>query len=229
MPLLTLPLSILQEKNQLATLERFVWLYEIRVPSTPVTVYRLCRGPESVSYQGYTYSPFPISHDAITRDQKGDMPEATLTVSNVSREIIGTLEAYDGLIGQTVKIILAHTLTEGIDATPVAEETFEVIGSAASTEAATLTLGTSNLFHQALPKMRMMRNQCRHLYRSAACGYALDTADPNFLSGCDKTLDGPNGCKAHGSSYTAAGLEPIHPERFGGFPGIPKATTGGGI
>jgi lambda family phage minor tail protein L len=228
-PLLSVPLSILQEKNQLATLEPFIWLYEITVPTDPVTKYRLTRGPEAVSYQGSTYSPFPISHDVIGRDQKGDLPETTLTVSNVSREIIGTLELYDGLLGQPVKIILAHSLLTGDDALPVAEEVFEVVGSAASTEAATLNLGTANLFEQAIPKARMMRQHCRHQYRSAQCGYSLDPSDANFIATCDKSLTGQNGCTVHGASYTSAGLTPIHPERFGGFPGIPRTTTGGGI
>lgn len=229
MPLPNIPIEILEEKNQLATLERFIWLYELVVPTDPPTRYRLTRGPEAVSYRGFSYSPFPVSHEMITRDREGNLPETTLTVSNVSREIIQTFEAHEGLVGQEVKIILAHSLTSGADGVPVAEETFRVIQSAADAKAATLTLGTRSLFDQKVPKTRMMRTHCRHQYRSPECGYSLDESDPNFISTCDKSLSGPNGCKVHGASYTAAGETPIHPERFGGFPGIPVRQTGGRI
>jgi lambda family phage minor tail protein L len=221
MPTTGLPLEILAEKNQLATLERFIWLYEIHVPTDPLTLYRLVRAPESVDYQGRTYSPFPITHDVIPRDNEGDLPETTLTVSNVSREIISTLETYNGLVGQQVKVILAHSLSLGNDAVPVGEEVFYVVRSAADAKAATLVLGTTNLHDLKVPKTRMMRTHCRHQYRSAQCGYSLDESNANYLSGCDKTLDGKNGCRVHGESYTAAGLTAIHPKRFGGFPGIP--------
>lgn len=217
-----LPLEILAEKNQLATLERFIWLYEINVPTDPPTLYRLVRAPQSVDYQGRTYSPFPITHDVIRRDSEGDIPETTLTVSNVSREIISTLETYDGLVGQQVKIILAHSLAIGEDGVPVAEEVFDIVRSAADAKAATLTLGTTNLHTLTVPKARMMRSHCRHQYRSAECGYSLDEGDANYIATCDKTLNGQNGCQVHGDSYTAAGLTPLHPDRFGGFPGLPS-------
>ncbi len=225
MPLTGIPLAILAEKNQLATLERFIWLYEIEVPTDPPTMYRLVRAPESVVYKGRTYSPFPISHDVIDRDIQGDLPETTLTVSNISREIISTLETYDGLVGQRVKIILAHSLVMGEDAVPVGEESFYVMRSAADAKAASLVLGTTNLHDLKVPKARMMRFHCRHQYRSAECGYSLDESNANFLATCDKTLDGQNGCRVHGESYTAAGLTAIHPDRFGGFPGIPAKRT----
>lgn len=230
MPLPNIPIEILEEKNQLATLERFIWLYEVQVPTTPSpTSYRLTRGPEAVSYRGFSYSPFPITHEIIERDRQGNLPETRLTVSNVSREIIRTLELYEGLVGQEVKITLAHSLTSGADGTPVAEEVFRITASAADAKAATFTLGTRSLFDQKIPKTRMMRTHCRHQYRSPECGYSLDESDPNFLSTCDKSLSGPNGCRAHGASYTAAGQTPIHPERFGGYPGIPVQQTGGRI
>jgi len=229
MPLPNIPIEILEEKNQPATPERCIGLYELVVPTDPPTRYRLTRGPEAVSYRGFSYSPCPVSHEMITRDREGNLPETTLTVSNVSREIIQTFEAHEGLVGQEVKIILAHSLTSGADGVPVAEETFRVIQSAADAKAATLTLGTRSLFDQKVPKTRRMRTHCRHQYRSPECGYSLDESDPNFISTCDKSLSGPNGRKVHGASYTAAGETPIHPERFGGFPGIPVQQTGGRI
>jgi len=228
MPLPSFPTSILQEKNQLATSEQFVWLYEVWVPTVPETVYRLARRQESVEFEGYTYSPFPIGHNAIVRDQAGDLPSTSIVVSNITREIIATLESHDGLVGQKARIILTHTLLGGTSQM-VGEETFEILSSTATAKSATFTLGSTNLFDAQVPKARMARFHCRHQYQGGECGYSLDSSHANYLPKCDKTLNGLNGCNAHGASYTAAGLTPIHPARFGGFPGIPVPTTGGGL
>jgi|GEM_PF-674727 len=230
MPLPHFPPSILQEKNQLATLERFIWLYDIAVPSSPsTTVYRLTKQPEAIEFGGFTYSPFPISHSTVTRDNTGDLPTTSLTVSNMTREIIATLENYDGLVGQRVRIMLTHSLLLAGGGIVLAEEDFEVINSSATADSVTLQLGTMNLFDSRVPKNRMTRYHCRHQYQSAACGYSLDPASPSYLATCDKSLYGLNGCVVHGQSYTDAGETPIHPDRFGGFPGIPIPLTGGGI
>ena len=228
MPLANIPIQVLQEKNQLATLERYIWLYEIWVPTDPPTAYRLTRQIAEVTHDGYTYSPFPISHDTTTRDSSGDLPSTSLTVSNMSREIIATLELYDGLIGQKVRVILTHSLLAG-SGSMIGEDIYEVVSSTATAEAVTLTLGSANLFDSKIPKARMARFHCRHQYRSPQCGYALDSTDPEYLATCDKTHNGLNGCVVHGDSYTAAGLTPIHPDRGGFFPGIPTPTTGGSI
>lgn len=231
MPLKNTPLTILSEKNQLATAGVYLWLYEIDVPTDPPTRYRLTRTPEAVDYGGFSYSPFPVAHETIVRDADGDMPTTTLTASNISRELIATLENYEGLVGQRVAIILTHSTLVGSSSTSqsIVEELFTVISSSANSESVTLTLGSSNLYDTSVPKARMMRYHCRHQYRSAECGYSLDSASPYYLSGCDKTLGGPNGCEAHGASYESAGLTAIHPTRFGGFPGLPTEHTGGAL
>lgn len=228
MPLPSFPVSILQEKNQLATSEQFIWLYEVWVPTAPETVYRLARRNESVELGGYTYTPFPIGHNTIVRDQAGDLPSTSIVVSNITREIIATLEAHAGLVGQKVRIILTHTMLSGAGQM-IGEETFEILSSTATAESATFTLGSTNLFDAKVPKARMARFHCRHQYLGAECGYSLDPSNANYLDACDKTLAGLNGCEAHGASYTAASLTPIHPDRFGGFPGIPVPTTGGSL
>lgn len=232
MPLHSIPINVLQSKNSLATTERFVWLYEITVPSDPPTIYRITSNPGAVTFgqtedgDALTYSPFPVTHGTIDLDSSGDLPQTTITASNVSRELIATLENYNGLLGQPVRIILAHSLSLGTAGVAVAEEDFRVIGAQATDASVALTLGSVDLFAAPVPKTRMTRFHCRFVYRSGECGYALPTENANCLLTCDKTLDGPNGCNAHGASYTSAGFTPIHPDRFGGFPGIPVNPTG---
>ena len=223
-----IPGSAFAEKNKLATGARFIWLYEIEVPTATATRYRLTSNPDSVTFRGNTYSPFPIAHSEVKQDSEGNLPTITMTVSNVSREVIATLENHAGLIGQPVRIMLVHELSL-LTNDAVIEQDFKITGSTANDQSVTAQLGDISLYESTVPGHRMMRLYCRHQYRSADCGYSVDSAHANYLSTCDKTLNGPNGCEVHGTSETAAGVTKVHPDRFGGFPGIPAPTTEGTI
>jgi lambda family phage minor tail protein L len=217
------------EKNALATDGQWLWLYEIEVPTSPPTRYRFAKTNKPVIFRGNTYSPFPITHTVIKQTESGSLPSVTMTVSNVSREIIGTLESYEGLIGQPVRLILTNLRAISVNQ-GVIEHDFKIISISATEEAVAAELGDVSMYENFFPSQRMMRHSCRHQYRSAGCGYSVPSTDTtNYLSTCDKSLDGPNGCRVHGTSETAAGVAVVHPGRFGGFPGIPTPTTEGSI
>ena len=230
-PIRSLPSAAQFEKNRLATGKEFIWLYELELPSEPeVTRYRLVRGPESVSFQDKLYSPFPIAHSVDRQDLEGGLPTVSLTVSNVSREIISALEQYDGLVGQPVRIMLTARDLLGLTGEALIDQAFKVISTSANETAVTAQLGDLSLYDTFVPSTRMLKDSCRHQYRGLECGYAVPSANAFYLSTCDKSLDGPNGCVVHGASETDAGMNLVlHPERFGGFPGIPTQTTGGAL
>jgi len=223
-----IPQGFFTEKNLLATGGQWLWLYEIEVPTDPPTRYRFTRNPEAVTFRTNVYSPFPITHSVVKETDAGDLPTINLTVSNVSREIIGALELHGGLIDQPVRILLTHQEML-LTAKAVIEHDFKILSTTATEEAVTANLGDISLYETFFPGQRMMRHYCRHHYRSSGCGYAVSTVNAHYLSGCDKSLDGPNGCAVHGTSETNAGVAKIHPDRFGGFPGIPTPTTEGSI
>tara|TARA_R110002110_G_scaffold171854_3_gene374495 strand:- start:628 stop:1302 length:675 start_codon:yes stop_codon:yes gene_type:complete len=206
-------------KNALATGSRFVWLYEIEVPTSTPTRYRLCAQTEEVTFDGNIYSPFPITHGTMQEGADGDLPTLNLTVSNISREIAGTLETYNGLIRQPVKIMLV-LMTNSYDTTPsssqaILEWDFKITAMSINDEAASATLGDISLYEVNVPKNKIAKRYCRFQYRDAQCGYG------GVMPHCDKSLEGPAGCKAHG------GDSPDHPNRFGGFPGAPTKKSGG--
>lgn len=225
---MTIPLVFFNEKNLLATGDRWIWLYEIEVPTSPETRYRFVRDMEQVTFRGNIYYPFPVSHSPIKEDIEGSLPTISLTVSNISREVMSTLENYSGLIGQPVRIILTHELALSTGAA-VAEHDFKILGTTATDQAVSAKLGDISLYEVTVPATRMLKHYCRHQYRGSGCGYAVDPADANYIATCDKTLDGPNGCSVHGTSESDAGVAVVHPDRFGGFPGIPTPTTGGAL
>ena len=212
------------EKNLLATKQRWIWLYEIEVPTTPPKRYRFVRDSAQVTFRGNIYYPFPIAHNETKQDDKGNLPRVTLSVSNVSREIVDNLNSYGGMVGQPVRIILTHELALATNST-VIEHDFKIVNSSINEDSVTATLGDINLYEAKLPQQKMMRFYCRHQYQDGGCGYNVATGDANYLASCDKSLNGANGCRVHGESEAAAGVQVLHPERFGGFPGIPEPTT----
>ena len=223
-----IPNQAMLEKNLLASQGRWVWLYELEVPTDPPTRYRFIRDPAQILFRGNIYAPFPITHSEVTESDQADLPSLKLTASNASREIIAVLNAHNGLVGQPCRVILTHSLVIPTNDS-VWEEDFTILDTTANDEAVTCTLGNMNLYEARLPGERLMRFYCRHEYKGGLCGYAVSTAHPAYLDTCDKSLRGLNGCNAHGDSEQAAGIQQVHPASFGGFPGIPEPTTHGGL
>lgn len=227
MSLTPLPSGAHREKNRVTTSTPWTYLYEIEVPTDPPTRYRLARFDDNVAFRGHTYSTFPISHTGAESDTEANLPETTLTVSNVSRELIATLEAYGGLVGQSVRIMLVNRLD--LNSGQAAEEQdWRITRVSYDEQSIQATLSLYNLYRTRFPALRLMRTHCRWQYRGPECGYSLAVGDGGLAS-CDKSLDGPNGCEVHGQSEADAGVEVLHPNRFGGAPGIPRPITAPGL
>jgi lambda family phage minor tail protein L len=214
----------------------WVWLYEIEVPTSPPTRYRFARHNQAITFNGNEYVPFPIGHAATTENTKGDLPSVSLTLSNIGREVSSVLETYEGLIGQSVRIMMVSL--EDLDSSEsVLKEDYEILSVSAKEDNISASLGTYNALRATFPAQRAIRDHCRHVYRSAECGYSLASGDAQYLSSCDKSFDGVNGCVVHGISEKdsteaggAAGTDPeLHPQRFGGYPGLPRRGSTGGI
>jgi lambda family phage minor tail protein L len=223
-------------KDSLASASPWVWLYEIEVPTSTPTRYRLARHNQAITFNGNEYVPFPVAHASTTENTKGDLPTVTMTISNIGREVTSNLESYNGLIGQPVRIMLV-SLEDLDSSSPVMQEEYEILSVSARDDHVSASLGTYNALRATFPAQRAIRDHCRHVYRSAECGYSVSSGDAQYLSSCDKSFDGVNGCVAHGTSEKnsaeaggAAGTDPgLHPQRFGGYPGIPRPGATGGI
>ena len=232
------PLSsaVRAHKDSLSSLTPWVWLYEIEIPTSTPTRYRFARHNTSITFLGNEYVPFPVGHAVTTENAKGDLPTVTMTISNLGRELAANLESYDGLVGQPVRIMLV-SLSDLDSSSPAVEETYEIRSVSSTDSQVSASLGTYNALRATFPAQRAIRDHCRHVYRSAECGYSLSSTDAQFLSSCDKSFDGVNGCVAHGLSEKnsteaggAAGTDPgLHPQRFGGYPGIPRPGATGGL
>lgn len=203
--------------NQIDLLNRqnnadpFVWLYAFNIPSTPETVLRVASYDKSIQFgtdtagAPITWRPFPIRHEGITRSSDGGQEVIRVSVSNVTREVQALIELYDGLTDQEVRVYLVSTAALA-DTSPIVDVRGRVIASVANERSAVFDVGVGNLLRSFIPRSRILRKFCRFAYKGAACGYSGE------LEGCDKTLDGANGCIVHENQA-----------RFGGFPGVGKA------
>ncbi len=220
--------AVFEAAQKLDNIDPFVWLYEVEVPTDPQTRYRFAgRYPEQVTFRGNIYYPFPVTHSLQAENTEGDLNETSISISNISREINTVLETHNGLVGQPVRILLVNAL-DLASGNAAIEQDFTIRSIGQTEETVTAKLAVLNLYRTHFPALRMMRGHCRFMYRGGGCGYAVPIASGG-LDACDKSYDGPNGCTVHGANETASGFTAQHPQRFGGFQGIPRPLTGGGL
>jgi len=209
-----------QHRSELESQWPWIWLYEIEVPTDPPTRYRLTnfltKVPFGKNTSGATleYYPFPIAHSSITADSGGDLTGIEINVGNVSREISQALATYDGLVGQPVVIRLVNS-QDLVNAQAQLRDDSVVKGVRVTNEVVTFTLSPYNLYERMFPPFRIVAQHCRRLYGGPKCGYDLTT--PGALTSCGKTL---SACEAHGDAEVTAGLDRLHPKRFGAYPGV---------
>ena len=218
--------AVAAEKNAQASGVPLVFLYEVEVPTTPPTRVRLTSHDEEIDWRGNTYSRAPVIHSEIVEDTEGNLPSVQLSVPNLSREIGAILASTSGLVGQPVRITLISLSDIGTNQ-PVSEIDFTVATASVSRDSAVFRLQVFNPHMTAVPGGRITRSSCWYKFRGKRCGFALSESDTGPVT-CDHTFDGENGCTAKGALYTAAGLTPIHPQRFGGFRSVPRQQSGGG-
>lgn len=223
----TLTTSYVTAKNTMHSTAPWVWLFSVDLDGT--NGMNVCAYDRSLTVGGVVYSPFPIGVAGLTRDAEGNLPRPIVVVSNVSREIAGYLEAGSVLDRNvTLSQVLSTDLT-----TSIPWGTFTVTHATLALAVATFTLGVYALLDAPLPARRFARGRCDYVYGASECLYNTALANliaatrPNFDgTTCDLSLEGGNGCRAHGENEAANGSAVFHPLRFGGHPSIPRGPAG---
>lgn len=191
------------DKNRLRSVDAFVFLMEVDVidPKTRtfVETLRFCRNDETITYQGETYTA--ANFDLDVKQETGTIPELRLSAVDYSRALQSRMMTYGGGVGFDVRVIMITTAN--LEQPPEIIESFKVISASASDYVVAFTLGAENPLTLRFPLYRQYADRCRWRYKSPQCGYA------GTMPTCDLTLQGSNGCAAHGNA-----------RRFGGFPGL---------
>ncbi len=200
--------ELTKEKSKLAQTEPWLVLWQIDANKAGTKKYCLVAHDEEVEFDGVVYSPFPIVIGESSENSEGNLPQTNVTVVDVAREITADLKAANGFVGHNVKLIIVHKYHLD-DPEAKSEATAKVLSCSRTQQNVSFRIGHTNFLGLPFPSERFTE-RCRWVYKSYECGYA------GALTTCDKTLNGSNGCVAHGSDSS------IHPARYGGFPTIPQ-------
>jgi phage-related protein len=207
---LTLSSIAITEKNKLGTDSVFVPLLEITIPGVGTPI-RVASNTENVVWPtgaGTIWTAFPFDLGDIAEDGKGEVPALSVRVGNESRVMEQYIQAYDlycktnGYSPITCNLYVVNTKNLA-SATPESMHTFDLDKITTDSRWAAFTIGASNPWRKRAPLNRILRNQCRWVFKSSQCGYAGATTT------CGKTLSACRGMTGGSNSV-----------RFGGFPGV---------
>ena len=205
------------EKNKLASTSAWIMLVEVQLDAT--TAVRLAANYDApVTFQGVTWYPFNVEVGALKSSTDGAIQGAEIKASNVTRVFMSYLDAGQ-IVGKRCRIwIYSVAAADGY------ASDFVVTDATASDRDLAIAIGLPNPAGQPAPSERFLRDTCRYLSEYGdslkRCGY--DKTLAGALASCDGTLDGANGCAAHGADETARGIFATHPGRFGAFQGLPQ-------
>lgn len=211
-------------KNQLRAEAPFVWLYEVDTNEDPLTTIRLTNydkqvtAPHPLSLIGeeFTWYPAPIVHGGVEQSGEGDLPSITVTVGNASLEVGTIIERLAGMAGNQARIWLISSLDMSNLSTGIFLEG-EINSCSVNATSATFQFASFNPFQRSFPPYLFSRRQCRWLYGDVNCGAkpgegSVPLQCPGYtLSACEEV----------GDAEAASNLPRLHPQQFGGFPGIP--------
>lgn len=166
-----------------------------------------------------TWYPFNFTFTPIGQDQEGDLPQIDLSVDNTTRLLMRYLHNGRGLEGNYVKLFLvpAAALDLVYPNHEAQQWDLTVAGALASDEAVTFRLERANFFTRMSPQDRYVAGRCRFEFGGEECGYVINAVAA--FTTCPKTVAA---CRERGADHRARGLPVLHPQRFGGFPGIPR-------
>ena len=198
-----LSMATVVEKNRIASPVAFIMLLEVDVTDTVTGAFietlRLARNNENITYQGEVYTA--VSFDFNIEEAADSVPEVTLSVKDPTRTVMARAEQHAGGVGWKVRFKFINT--GNLSQPPEIEEMVYIVASKAKTFAIDFTLGAVNPLAQRFPRRLQWRDRCSWVYKGRECGYG------GALVSCDYTLQGDNGCAAHGNT-----------KNFGAFPGI---------
>lgn len=208
MPLTLSPVAYI-EKNSLASDGVWAILIEIYIPQLNDYI-RVTSNNVDMVWNDTTWQSFPFKMDEIGDTTKNEVPQFTISVSNVNGIVQSYLEQADGGVGSSVRLLIINTNIPST--TPEIELDFMVRSTSVDTTWATFTLGVINPYSITVGQ-RMLRTGCRFTgvlysvngFKGPRCKYSGSQTE------CNKTL---TRCRELSNS-----------QNFGGFPGLGIGNT----
>lgn len=199
------------EKNKIQSEETFLILMAAEIKDEAgevVNTIRFVKNNENIDFgkddtgNPYTYQAANFEFD-ISMELNGE-PSIKLTAQDQTRTLAQYIEAYGGLVGSKVTMIVVSS--NALDKPAEIQEDFTIISASVNEYVVSFDLGTPSAVNMRWPQYRQFKDRCPWKFKSRRCGYVGPKAT------CDYTLAGGNGCIAHANV-----------KHFGGFPGINDA------
>ena len=192
--------ALIIESVNLGSANPWLLLLDINLPNGG-GVLRLVKHNENITFQSNAYTAINFEFDYPKESSKGEIPMATLRISNVSRAIQSYLETYSGGKDVTITIRAVNSAHLAEDYAEL-EMTLDVLSSSADAYWATFSLGASNPMRHRFPPERYLADHCSYVryFKGVECKYSGNTTS------CEGTLEF---CRSLGNS-----------KNFGGVPGL---------
>jgi phage-related protein len=182
-----MPANLTALKNQLSQPGAWVWLLTIVLPDSGGTL-RYAANTEDVVYGGNTYSAFNFSIGSFNCDSGGEIPEFSMSVTNVGYVLQDYMRTYNGLMGGTISFVQVNTtyLSEDYSEDVV---TLTIVGTDNQWPDVQFTLGVPSAVRYRVPEDRFNPHSCRHKFKCTRCGYT------GVLTTCNRN---PDDCSTRG-------------------------------
>jgi phage-related protein len=175
--LIPLPAALKNWKAEEGQTSPVAVLYDISVTDT-ITL-RLVEGNPigaAITYNGNVYAPAAIRREDVDQSIEGEIGSFRISVSNIDGIAGGYIEKYD-LDGRRVTITTVPVST--LLPADAFVETYTIQDQAYTREAASVTLGYSNLFKRKIPWRKYQRLRCLWDYENRftvgnGCAYPSD-------------------------------------------------------
>src|SRR5690554_6563563 len=114
--MLDLSLAAKLEKNKISSTG--VWLVLLEVIVSPEIEFKICNNNEDIVWPtgADTWVGFPVRLGMVTEDSRGELPQLTLQISNVTRTVQHYLEQSDGGVDSQVilRVVYSDHLSESV-------------------------------------------------------------------------------------------------------------------
>lgn len=214
----SLPSSFNTNKNKIFNGSPWLLLVEIQVTDTES--FYLTNSLTSITSNGDTFDPYPISIDKLVSDTLDSPFVAQLSISNITRELMAYVEQGAGLGGRVCTIQIFNVA----DLDDTETEKFSILNCSVDSNTIIFDISFFSLEDVNFPSATVTRNHCRWVFGDSHCG--LDITNPSIYnsgvdSPCTKKVSGDFGCTFWGAREQAAVGTKTHPHRYGAFPGLP--------
>ena len=195
----TLDSTFKSEKNKSQNFP--IYLYTIHLYDG-INDLHLAEYDADITYDGITYTKFPIKHAGTEETSSGQIDKVTVSIANVNRLIQAYLELYDwGGLKVTITLAWSNQLS---DTDANIKFVYYIDSYSASQETVEFTLTSKlDILDAQLPYGKYNRNYCRWKFKSTECGYSGSETT------CNKTTQD---CELNKNNIL----------RYGGFPSIPS-------